>query len=77
MNKLELIKHLEQFSDTDIIVLSSDSEGNRFSEIRWIEWWYNFSEGEIWFPELTQELISEWYQKEDLLEWTPCIVFYP
>lgn len=73
MTVKELRELLKDQNDNDLVVLSSDSEGNSFSPLS-----ENFSlasyestsgeRGEIWLRELTEELKKEGYSKEDLCE---------
>lgn len=82
MNVKKLIKELKKCDQDRIVILSSDSEGNRFSPV------YELcksayrdgdsSDGEVGLEKLTDELKKAGYSKEDVMtDGVPAIVLYP
>jgi hypothetical protein len=72
MTVKELKELLNQFNDNDLIIMSKDSEGNRYSPLSSLEeisyeaessW-----EGIVGIRELTNEYIEAGYSEEDLVE---------
>lgn len=82
MNVKELKELLNAFQDDDIVIMSKDSEGNRFSPLCDIEEGKYVAEsswsGEVGIRELTQELIEDGFSEEDYFEeGENAIVLYP
>lgn len=78
----ELKELLKEFNDNDIVIISKDSEGNRYSPLSDVAeasyeaetTWYR----EIGLRKLTEEDIKAGYTEEDVLEnGVNAIVLYP
>ena len=68
MTVSELIEVLKQCKQDDIVILSSDAEGNSYSPLRC---WSNndkYLDGEVGIRELTEECKSNGYGQEDILD---------
>ena len=77
MTVKEIKKELKKYSDNDIVVLSSDSEGNGYSPLCDIEDG-KYNDREVYIKELTPELIRRGYTVDDLCEdGVDCIILYP
>jgi len=77
MTAKELREQLANVGDDVIIVLSSDSDGNGFSEVSSCESMV-YKDGEIGFSELTDDLEEDGYGEEDILEdGEECVVLWP
>ena len=82
MNVKELKELLKQFDDNDIVIMSKDSEGNRYSPLSSYEEASYEAEstwsGIVGIRELTKEYIEAGYGEEDLVEnGVNAIVLYP
>ena len=74
---------LDQCNDDDEVLLASDAEGNYYHPL-YIDsintYQYNWDgeyDAEIGLRKLTPLLEEFGYTEEDVMEGTPCIVFYP
>lgn len=79
MTKAELLKLLEPLNDNDVIVLSSDSEGNSYRELESVEAGWKYHEGNLGLPELTDEDILDGFSPDDVMthpDAVAAIVFY-
>jgi len=77
MKVKELIAKLNSFDGEDLVILSSDEEGNSYRELH--DLWtanYDIENREVGLRELTPELINYGYNEEDIQEGVPCVVFY-
>lgn len=77
MKVKDLIKYLELANPNDIVVLSSDSEGNSYSVLGGWSDEYNFKDGEIGLRKLTKEMEDQGYSEEDVMKGKPAIVLWP
>lgn len=75
----ELLDMLKDANPDAVVVLSSDSEGNSYSELSGYSDEYNFDEenAEIGLKKLTAELKKQGYSKEDLKEGKDAVVLWP
>ncbi len=75
----ELIDILEAMNPDSIIVMSGDSEGNYYNELREIDdVVFDKREQEIGYSELTEDLIKQGYTDEDLIEdGVPAVCLWP
>ena len=68
----ELKIALETYDENAVVVMSKDGEGNSFSPLAGIENYIYVPEttyyGEIYLPELTQKLIDQGYEEEDVYQ---------
>ena len=82
MNCKDLIKILEKQPPETLVVISSDSEGNRYSILDGVDSEaackkdYN-GELEIGVRELTPELKQQGYSSEDVVKGKKCVILYP
>lgn len=70
MTVKELIEELQKLNPTDLVVMSSDSEGNSYSPLSGL-WEGSYVEessyrGEAWLRELTEEYKKHGYTEEDV-----------
>lgn len=65
MRKNELQEILNSIKGNPLVVLSRDAEGNGFKELVEVEL-MAFEDGEIWYRELTDELIFMGFTEEDI-----------
>lgn len=81
MKVKDLIDTLKKSDPEALVVMSADSEGNGYLELRVVNFnSYNFDErnAEIGLRELTPEYIKEGYTEEDLREdGIPAVVLWP
>lgn len=82
MKVRELLYQLSKCNPDDTVVLSKDGEGNGFSVLFSIQnnqrYIGNKWDCEVWFRELTQELIDAGFSEEDVSEeGEDCIVLRP
>lgn len=79
MTVRELIKLLKACSPNDIVVMSSDPEGNSFAPLAFVDGVaYNFDgELEIGLRQLTDEDRKAGYCEDDVKAGTPCVVLWP
>ena len=82
MNVKELIEALKQEDPNRLVVMSKDSEGNRFSPLAEVATSAYKAEttwcGEIGLEELTEEDIKQGYADEDVVEdGVPALVLWP
>lgn len=82
MTVKELIKELEQCNPDDLVVMSTDEEGNGFDTLVDVESnnVYVPKDREIHIKKLTKALRSQGYTKEDLYEGddaVDCVVLWP
>ena len=82
MNVKELKEILNEFDDNDLVVMSKDSEGNRYSPLFTTEEISYAADstwsGEVGIRELTKEHIEIGYSEEDLVEnGVNAIALYP
>jgi hypothetical protein len=82
MKVKELIKLLTNFNQEDIVIMSSDSEGNNYSPLASIYTGSyrakNSYSGEVGILELTPALIKAGFSEEDILEDSvPCVLLGP
>lgn len=76
----QLIAELEKLDPELEVIVSTDSEGNGFDEMRVISPGYNYNpqDREIGISELTEEDINSGYTDEDVMEdGVPCVVLWP
>lgn len=68
----ELIEELKQLPEDALIVMSKDSEGNRYSPLSGIDISLYVADstwsGDIYLTELTDELRAQGYSEEDLYD---------
>ena len=76
MKVSELRKLLDAIDPDDIVVLSSDAEGNSFSEANGSSL-SNFCDGEIGLREITASDREQGYTEEDLLDGKPAFMIFP
>lgn len=81
MTVRELIKILKTASPNDLVVMSSDPEGNSYDTLECVavgKYNYINQDGDrvIKYRQLTPELESKGYDKEDVQSGPPCIVFW-
>ena len=76
MKVSELKKILENLDDDALVVSSSDSEGNSFSEVHTVEIGV-YDAGEFGYGELTDEMKEMGYTEEDIREGDPCVCIWP
>lgn len=78
MKVKELIKVLVGLDPNLLVVMSRDAEGNGYGVLRGVGVGMNFEDGEVFFTELTDELIEQGYGEEDVQEGgTPAVVLWP
>ena len=84
MNVNELISILKTFDEDDLVVMSSDAEGNDYAVLRDIDKCLYVSNsrysGEVYIREVTPEDRESGYTEEDLYngdDGVNCIVLYP
>ena len=82
MTVKELKELLEQCNDDDVVVVSSDEEGNSYRKLSTVSADLYACEGsynvEIGLRKLTPSLEEEGYSEEDVLEGgSPCVVLWP
>ena len=77
MTVKELISRLQEMNPDDIVVLSADSEGNRYSELSGLSDEYNYSDNEIGLRALSGEDELLGYTEEDVMEGRSCVILWP
>jgi hypothetical protein len=79
MKVKELIKILQTQDPDDLVVLSSDGEGNSYSLLGDVtdNATFDKKEQEIGIFKLTEELERQGYTEEDIGRGKKCIVLYP
>ena len=82
MKVSELITHLQKGNPDDVVVLSSDAEGNRFSPVEGVDFSQALLADESTkLRALTPELIKRGYGEEDAVQEgdgsVPCCILYP
>lgn len=82
MKVKDLIEQLKLHNPEDIVIMSSDSEGNSYSPLSSIYTGSYKAEnswrGEVGISELTPELIKIGFTEEDILEDSvPCVILGP
>jgi len=73
----DLIRKLKKLPPETKVLMSRDSEGNGFSYLYEISDGLKFNGEDIGFPELTDELRSQGYNKEDIIEGEEVICLWP
>lgn len=76
MNVNELMKVLENLDPDTLVILSSDPEGNEYSELEHIELNMRFDGDEIGIAQLTPDLFDQGFSEDDVIEGQPAIVLY-
>lgn len=83
MTVRQLIEELSIMDKDALVVLSSDSEGNSYSPLSWVEDLMSYHDdstyqSEVFYSHLTPELEEQGLTKEDIVEGgQKCIVLYP
>jgi len=78
MTVKELINILQEMNPDEIVVLSGDSEGNRYSELSGLSNEYNYSDSEIGLRTLSEEDKKRGYSEEDIkTDGVPCVILWP
>lgn len=77
----ELIKDLDEDA---VVIMTQDAEGNEYSPLTREMFVGNYApythikyNGEVGLSELTDDLIKEGYDDEDVIDGIPCVVLYP
>lgn len=70
----ELIEYLEKQDQDRVVILHSDDEGNDYREMNGF-WLGFYKDGEAGQNELTDEMIEEGYDEEDLIDGEKAIIF--
>ncbi len=76
MTVRDLIELLKNEDQDRLVVMSSDGEGNHYSEFADFGR-MSFRDGEVGLDGLTADLEKKGYSEEDVLDGEKCIVFYP
>jgi hypothetical protein len=76
MTVKELIEQLQKEDPDRLVVLSSDSEGNSYSELYSLRTGA-YSKGEVGLETLTEEDEEAGYGEEDVLNGEPAIILHP
>ena len=72
----ELIEILEEFEESDLVVLSNDEEGNGYRKLEQVDL-LSYYDGEVGIRKLTANLKTQGYSDEDVLDYGEnCAVFY-
>lgn len=78
MKVKDLIKKLQKIDPDKIVVLSSDSEGNSFSTVGFIDANLRYKDGEVGVEKLTAGLRDSGYSDEDvMIGGKSAVVLYP
>lgn len=78
MTTSELLRVLIGCSGDELVVLSSDPEGNSHSECDQVEVDYRYHDGELYLRELTTEAKKQGYGEDDVSErGKNCVVLWP
>ena len=73
----ELVKILEKLDPETEVVLQGDAEGNTFMSL--YSYWegaFNEEEGEAGYLKMTDKLIKEGYDEEDIIDGKPAIFLW-